>query len=122
MVTTETTTTRLTKAQVIETIVNELWDARTALSAQNRTRRGYWTGRCDALAALLTKLCPEHPALNRSTADRTDTTPTPIHEESMIARLRRLNIEARAQRLKTESQRKSAAATPKASPRRKGGK
>ena len=34
-----TTTTRLTKAQVIETIVNELWDARTALSAQNRTRR-----------------------------------------------------------------------------------
>jgi hypothetical protein len=36
--------------------------------------------------------------------------------------VRRLNIEARAQRLKTESQRKSAAATPKASPRRKGGK
>jgi hypothetical protein len=47
MATTETTTTRLSKAQVIETIVNELWDARTALSAQNRTRRGYWTGRRD---------------------------------------------------------------------------
>src|SRR6516162_1193264 len=96
MATTETTTTRLSKAQVIETIVNELWDARTALSAQNRTRRGYWTGRRDALAVLLAKLCPEHPAL----ADRTDTTPTPIHEESMIARLRRLNTEARAQRFR----------------------
>jgi hypothetical protein len=116
MATTETTTTRLSKAQVIETIVNEL--SRTALSAQNRTRRGYWTGRCDALAALLTKLCPEHPVL----ADRTDTTPTPIHEESMIARLRRLNTEARAQRLKIEAQRKPAAATPKAPRRRKGGK
>ena len=65
MATTETTTTRLSKAQVIDTIVSELRDARTALSAQNRTRRGYWTGRCDALAALLAKLCPEHPALDR---------------------------------------------------------
>jgi hypothetical protein len=118
MATTETTTTRLSKAQVIDTIVSELRDARTALSAQNSTRRGYWTGRCDALVALLAKLCPEHPVL----ADRTDTTPTPIHEESMIARLRRLNTETRAQRLKTEGQRKPAAATPKAPRRRKGGK
>ena len=40
----------------------------------------------------------------------------------MIARLRRLNTETRAQRLKTEGQRKPAAATPKAPRRRKGGK
>lgn len=40
----------------------------------------------------------------------------------MIARLRRLNTEARAQRLKTEAQRKPAATTPKAPRRRKGGK
>jgi hypothetical protein len=44
MATTETTTTRLTKAQVIETIVSELWDARTARAAAtpkaSRHRKG----------------------------------------------------------------------------------
>jgi hypothetical protein len=39
MATTETTTTSLSKAQVIETTVNELWDARTALGDRGPTAR-----------------------------------------------------------------------------------